>query len=228
MNWDRTERSLGEMKRAVGQSTTPEQCQVVGQLGRDTLISLAQAVFVSTRDWRESGSLPSPTDSKRMLEAYCATAAAGGSASELRAFALAAIRLADALAHKRTATATDARTVALAVECAVGIVAELDAHVLVGSTSSWGGLHVGHRYFAWDGPTLHSLPDRAPIPAPREALTALGSVGKVSFGRHDRLRDQQAKGLFQVFETDRATWRRELLYSDDAGQVLLILPSGAA
>ena len=34
------------------------------------------------------------------------------------------------------------------------------------SLVGWKGVDARGRYFAWDSPNLHSLPDRSPIPAP--------------------------------------------------------------
>jgi hypothetical protein len=90
------------------------------------------------------------------------------------------------------------------------------------ATIPWKGVERRGRYFAWDGPTLHLLDDRAPIPAPEIAIEAIRQSGATpSFGRKDRLRDYSAKGAMQVYETDRETWKRELLYSSDGSQVLL-------
>ena len=44
------------------------------------------------------------------------------------------------------------------------------------------------------------------------------SVGKMG----DHLNHHVAKGWHQLFETDRRTWRRELLYMGDGRQILLV------
>lgn len=91
------------------------------------------------------------------------------------------------------------------------------------SLEGWKGVDAQGRYFAWDGPNLHSLSDRSPIPAPQIAIDAISETGATpSFGRQDKLRDHLAKGAMQVYETDRSTWRRELLYGGDGSQVLLV------
>lgn len=91
------------------------------------------------------------------------------------------------------------------------------------STEGWKGVEVQGRYFAWDGPTLHSLDDRPAIPAPDIVIEAIrGLGGTPSFGRQDKLRDHLAQGSMQVYETDRVSWRRELLHAPDGSQVLLV------
>jgi hypothetical protein len=113
---------------------------------------------------------------------------------------------------------------ALGAEFLIRLIALADNHELTDSYVEWQGVEARNRYFAWDGPTLHSLADRSPIPAPLEAIEALKAAGhKPVFGTRAKLLQHQADGLFQVFETDRATWRRELLQSPD-GQVLLVRP----
>ena len=87
----------------------------------------------------------------------------------------------------------------------------------------WKGVDVSGRYFAWDGPNLHLLTDRPPIPAPEIAIRAIRERGDTpSFGLKERLPQERASGAMQVYETDRQTWRRELLEHTDGTQVLLV------
>lgn len=87
----------------------------------------------------------------------------------------------------------------------------------------WRGVEVRGRYFAWDGLPLHSLKDWPPVPAPEFAIDAIRQLGHTpSFGRREKLREHLAKGMLQVFETDRRSWRKELLYDADGSQVLLV------
>lgn len=229
MSWDRTERTLRQLVAASRSAQTEEQCQAVGALSVDALISLAQAVYRSEAHWRGPEPRPSSSDSKRMLEAYIETALSGPANEEFRAFARAAIKLAEALKHKRTASARDAAVVAIVIDCVVRVIAAIENHALPGSDVEWAFVEDRGRYFAWDGPELHALPDRSPIPAPQQAIDALKSAGHTpSFGLRNRLRNYQAEGLIQVFETDRRSWRRELLYEADGDQVLLVRLSGGA
>jgi len=221
MSWDRTERTPRDLRERLSSAETPEQCQTIGQLARDAIISYRKRSFRPELHWRLPDPVPSVTDSKRQLEAYVAVAFAGGSNEETRSYARAAVQLADALTHKRTATSRDARMAALGAEFLIRLIALADSHELIDSHIEWQGVEARNRYFAWDGPTLHSLADRSPIPAPLEAVDALRAAGhKPVFGTSAKLLHHQAEGLVQVFETDRATWRRELLHSPD-GQILL-------
>ena len=225
MSWDRTERTLTELHERLTAAQTPEQCQAIGQLARDTLISLAQSVFRVEPHWRSNKPVPSPTVSKRQLEAYVDVELAGGSKEEARAFLRAAVQLGDALTHKRTATPKDAKLCSIATDAVVRFVATLEGHDLRDSNVAWEGVEVRGRYFAWDGPTLHALVDRAAIPAPLEAIDGIRGAGhKPVFGTRDKLYKHQATGAKQVFETDRASWRRELLQAAD-GQILLVRPN---
>ena len=228
MSWDRTDRTLRELRERTRLANTPEQYQAVGQMARDALVSLAQAVFQPDIHWRTSDQVPSATDSKRQLEAYLAVALPGASREETRSYARSAVQLADALTHKRSATQQDAQIAVIAVESVIRLIAALENHQLSDSDVEWQGVHAHSRYFAWDGPTLHALPDRQPMPAPLEAVEALRAAGhKPVFGLRDKLHRHQASGAFQVFETDRVSWRRELLQPAD-GQILLVRPNGGA
>src|SRR5207247_7087548 len=72
---------------------------------------------------------------------------------------------------------------------------------------------------------IHKLDQRTPVPNPPGLTEALQAAGAVpSFGLVDDLRQFLAKGLAQVYETDRQTWRREILYSEDGDQVLFVRP----
>jgi TIR domain len=87
--------------------------------------------------------------------------------------------------------------------------------------AEWEGILINDRYFAWAGPYLYSVQDRRSTPEPPELIHALRERGFVpSFGNRARLKNYLAKGRRQVFETDRSSWRREVVNSVD--QVLLI------
>jgi len=97
----------------LGSAATEEQFQGIGLLCREVLISLAQAIYDPNRHGATDGVAPSQTDAKRMLDASIATELGGSSNEELRAYARAAVKLAVALQHRRTAQLCDA---ALSVE----------------------------------------------------------------------------------------------------------------
>ena len=102
--WERVDRNVTAVRKALAEADTEEKCQAVALLCRETVISLAQAVFDSKQHPILDGTSPSPTDAKRMLEAYIAVAFAGGEHEHFRKQARSAYDLAAHLQHKRTAT----------------------------------------------------------------------------------------------------------------------------
>ena len=92
-----------------------------------------------------------------------------------------------------------------------------------GGLGGWTGIEVGTRWFGWDGPTLHALEDRNPTLAPPALDAALRAAGWIPrYGTRAKLMRHLSEGLLQVWETDRAKWRRELLAPGDGDQILLI------
>lgn len=79
------------------------EMQWLGLLCRETLISLAQAVYSPERHRTLDGIAPSSTDAKRLLEAYIAVEIGGQANDEARSHAKASLKLALALQHNRTA-----------------------------------------------------------------------------------------------------------------------------
>lgn len=121
--WQRVDRTVGEIRDRLAAATSEEQFQTVGLLCRDALISLAQAVYVRERHPSLDGTDPSDTDGKRMLGAYIAVELAGGANEEARKHARSALDLANALAHRRTATFRDAAMCVEATTTVVNVVA---------------------------------------------------------------------------------------------------------
>jgi hypothetical protein len=117
--WARIDRTVTEIRLRLEQATTEEQFQAVGTLCREALISLGQAVFDPTRHPTLDGVNASPTDFKRMIEAYIAVELGGESNEASRKHARAAFDLANDLQHKRTA---DFRHAALCAEATVAVI----------------------------------------------------------------------------------------------------------
>lgn len=117
--WMKVDRQLQEMRERLDSANTEEQCQVVGLLCREVLISVAQEVFDAAKYPPIDGTEASETDARRMLEQIFGTELRGSANEEARAHAKAAVRLALALQHKRTA---DFRTAALCAEGTVSVV----------------------------------------------------------------------------------------------------------
>lgn len=121
--WAKVDRTVTEIRQRLEQATTEEQFQAVGTLCRETLISLAQAVFDSGKHPTLDSAKASPTDFKRMIEAYIAAELAGESMTYSRKHARAAFDLANELQHKRTATFRHAALCAEATTAVVNFIA---------------------------------------------------------------------------------------------------------
>lgn len=117
--WQKVDRQIQEVRLRLDTAEAEEQFQAVGLLCREALISVAQEVFDPSRHRSTDEIVPSETDAKRMLEAFLETELCGTSNEEARAHARAALRLALALQHKRTA---DFRTAALCAEATFSVI----------------------------------------------------------------------------------------------------------
>jgi hypothetical protein len=117
--WAKVDRTVTEIRQRLEQATTEEQFQAVGTLCREALISLAQAVFDSVKHPTLDGVKASPTDFKRMIEAYIAVELAGATNEASRKHARAAFDLANELQHKRTA---NFRLAALCAEATLAVI----------------------------------------------------------------------------------------------------------
>jgi hypothetical protein len=117
--WPKVDRQLSEARDRLRAATAEEQFQAVGLLCRETLISLAQAVYDPQRHPTLDGVAASNTDAKRMLEGFIAAELAGAANEEARRHAKAALSFALALQHDRTA---DFRAAALCAEATASLV----------------------------------------------------------------------------------------------------------
>lgn len=123
--WQKVDRQLQEVRLRLDTATSEEQYQAVGLLCREVLISVAQEVYGPNRHQHQGAVAPSETDAARMLEAFFAANLAGSSNEESRAHAKAALRLALALQHRRTADFCMAALCAEATSSVVNILAVL-------------------------------------------------------------------------------------------------------
>jgi len=128
--WIRVDRAIDAIRARLETAQREEEFQTVGLLCRETLISLAQAVYDPSKHVSEDGTKPSETDAKRMLEAYLSAELQGSSNEVIRKHAKAAIDLANELQHRRTATLIEAALCAEATRSVVNIVAILSGKVL--------------------------------------------------------------------------------------------------
>lgn len=117
--WQRVDRTVGETRDRLASATNEEQFQAIGLLCRDVLISLAQSVYDRVKHPTLDRVDPSNTDANRMLEAYIAVELSGGANEEARRLAKAALGLANALTHRRTATF---RAAAMCVEASTTVI----------------------------------------------------------------------------------------------------------
>ena len=121
--WARVDRTIKEAAVRLSHARNEEQFQTVGLICREALISVAQEVFDPTRHPTEPGLRVSPTDFKRMIEAYIAVEMSGGATEEIRKHARTALDLALRLQHQRTAGYRDAAICLEATGSVVNIIA---------------------------------------------------------------------------------------------------------
>jgi len=121
--WAKVDRTVTEIRQRLEQASNEEQFQAVGMLCREALISLGQAVFDPNRHHTLDGLEASPTDFKRMIEAYIAVELGGTSMEAQRKHAKAAFDLANDLQHKRTATFRHAALCAEATASVINLLA---------------------------------------------------------------------------------------------------------
>ena len=98
------QRALRKAQAGLVAAKDEEDFQSVGHLCREALISTAQAVYDPERHPPLDGVAPSNTDAKRQLDAFFAAELFGSANEAMRTHARSAVKLADALIHKRTAT----------------------------------------------------------------------------------------------------------------------------
>ncbi len=125
VGWKRVDRTMDSIRESLTTASTEEQCQGVGLLCRDGLVSMAQAVFDPTlhpplpNDKTEI----SNTDIKRMMARYVASECSGASSKEIRKSVNAAVDLANKVTHGRTSDYRDAALCAQATFNAIGLIA---------------------------------------------------------------------------------------------------------
>jgi hypothetical protein len=117
--WPKVDRTVGEIRKRLAEAQDEEHFQAVGLLCRESLISLAQAVYDKGKHPPLDGVQPSETDAKRMLDGYLAVELPGSSNEVARRHARASVDLAVELQHRRTATF---RQAALCVEATTSVI----------------------------------------------------------------------------------------------------------
>lgn len=117
--WAKVDRQIQQSRAALTGAGNEEDFQGVGLLCREALISVGEHCYNPSIHKATDGVQPSATDAKRILEAILETELAGGGNEEARAHARAAVKLAYALQHKRTA---DFRMAALCLEATITVI----------------------------------------------------------------------------------------------------------
>lgn len=126
--WARVDRNVEKIVHLMETAKDEEDFQGVGLLCRETIISLAQAVFDPDKHDSPDGATISDTDAKRILESYIAHELRGDSYDEHRRFAKAAYDLANKVQHSRTANFRDAALCAEATRSLINIIAIISGH----------------------------------------------------------------------------------------------------
>jgi hypothetical protein len=121
--WERIDRTVQRARDQLASAKDEEQFQNIGLLGRETLISLGQEVWNAQDHPSLDGVAISATDAKRQLEAYIAVELATGANEVARKHARAALDLAVALQHRRTANFRDAAMCLEATSSVVNLIA---------------------------------------------------------------------------------------------------------
>ena len=119
--WERVDRSIEEMKNRYKAADTEEKYQAIGMLGRETLISIAQQVFVKDKHPSTDGIDIGSTDAKRMLDAYLSYELKGESEKVVK-FARSAVDMCNLLTHDRNATKRSANICLIAVSFVAAMV----------------------------------------------------------------------------------------------------------
>lgn len=121
--WPKVDRGVDGIRLALETAKNEVDYQTVGLRCRETLISLAQAVYNPFFHAPSDGAEPSSTDAYRMLDTYFSSELSGQPAEALRRHAKASLNLANDVQHRRTASFRDAALGAEATRTVVNIVA---------------------------------------------------------------------------------------------------------
>ena len=121
--WAKIDSIIEEARRRLAEAKDEIGYQQLGLICRETLILLAQTVYDPTRHPIIDGVEVSPTDAKRMLEAYLQSELGGHSNEVARKHARASLEFANDLTHKRTATFKNAALCAEATSSVINIIA---------------------------------------------------------------------------------------------------------
>ena len=117
--WEKVDRQVTAMRGQLARAASEEEYQAVGHLGREVMISLAQAVIDPAEAIGEDGKPPSSTDAARLLDAYIGKTLSGGGNEALRRAVRGVVKATSAVLHDRRATPKDAALVGELVSSSV-------------------------------------------------------------------------------------------------------------
>ena len=116
------------MREQLTWAASEEAYQTVGHLGREVMISLAQAVIDPSEAIGDDGRRPSSTDAGRLLEAYMSTRCLAAVTRPYGRAVRAVVQATSAVLHDRNATRKDATLAAELVSSSVHLVHILATH----------------------------------------------------------------------------------------------------
>ena len=108
--WEKVDRQVRAMRDQVTRAASEEEYQTVGHLGREVMISLAQAVIDPAEAIGEDGKPPSPTDAAPLLEVYIGKTLPGRGNEALRRAVRGAVKATSAVLHDRKGYTARCRT----------------------------------------------------------------------------------------------------------------------
>ena len=123
--WVRVDRSIEEMKARYKAANTEEKYQAIGMLGRETLISIAQQVFIKEKHPSTDGTDIGATDTKRMLDAYL-TYELKGESEKIVKYTKSAVDMCNQLTHDRNATKRAAAICIIGVSSIAALIKEIN------------------------------------------------------------------------------------------------------
>jgi hypothetical protein len=106
--WAAVDDEIRELKRRFQQAQTPQDYRAIGTHCVGVLEALSRQVYDPTRHLREGEEEPPADKTKQRLGRYIQDAVPGQSNAEIRALAVKAIELAQAVKHRQTPTRRDA------------------------------------------------------------------------------------------------------------------------
>ena len=120
--WEKVDRQVAAMREQLTRAASEEGYQAVGHLGREVMITLAQAVIDPAEAISEDGKPPSETDAARLLDAYIGKTLFGGGNEALRRAVRGVVKATSAVLHDRRATSKDAALIAELVSASVHLI----------------------------------------------------------------------------------------------------------